>query len=207
MTPTDQRVFIIDDDEAVRDSLARLVATDGFAALAFASASEFLEGLDPGASGCIVADVVMPGLSGLQLIDKLRDLGIALPIILITGHGNVSMAVTAMKTGAADFFEKPYDDLRLLESLRSALKRENRWRDLELSVEPLRRRYAALSERERQVMNLVTDGLSNKAVADRLKISPRTVEVFRANLMEKMRARSLAELVRMSILLSYDDLK
>jgi two-component system, LuxR family, response regulator FixJ len=205
MIRPDQVVFIVDNDEAVRDSIARLVANEGFTAKSYASASEFLAGLDPAASGCVVAEVVMPGLSGLQLMEKLRDKGIAIPSILITDRGTVSMAVAALKAGAADFLEKPFDERRLLESVISALKRDITRRERELNLRQLRQRYAGLTDRERQVMALVTDGLSNKEVAERFNISPRTVEVFRSTLMSKMRARNLADLVRIAILLSYDE--
>jgi two-component system response regulator FixJ len=198
----DQMIFIIDDDDAVRDSLALLAESEGLRSATYASATDFLGALDPAASGCIVADVRMPGLTGLQLIGALRDRGIAIPIVLITGHGDVPMAVAALKAGAADFFEKPFDEALLMASVRAALDRDVSRRKSESIVAELRRRQASLTPREREVMELVAEGHPNKVVAGRLAISPRIVEIYRAKVMEKMQARNLSDLVRMAIQLA-----
>jgi two-component system response regulator FixJ len=198
-------VYVVDDDEAVRDSLALLFESEGLAARAFASAGEFLEQFDSAQPGCIVADVRMPGMSGVELLERLRAEQATVPIILITGHGDVPMAVAALKAGAADFFEKPFDDALLVASVRAALDATHEHRRHTVEEGELRARAATLTTREREVMDLIVAGHSNKVVAARLAISPRTVEVYRARLMEKMQARSLAEIVRMAIRLGKVD--
>jgi two-component system, LuxR family, response regulator FixJ len=198
-------VYVVDDDEAVRDSLTLLFEAEGLAARPFASAGEFLGKLDRDLAGCIVADVRMPGMSGVELLAKLQTERVALPIILITGHGDVPMAVAALKAGAADFFEKPFDDARLVASVRNALDTTHERRQRVVEDSELRARAATLTTREREVMDLVVAGHSNKVVAARLAISPRTVEVYRARVMEKMEAGSLAEIVRMAIRLEQPD--
>jgi FixJ family two-component response regulator len=202
MPRAEHTIFIVDDDEAMRDSLALLVESEGFAARTFGSAIEFLNALDPTVGGCVLADVRMPGMSGLELLDLLRAKGAPIPIILITGHGDVPMAVAALKSGAADFFEKPFDDAQLIASLRLAIDRGASRRRAELATAEVRERRSRLTQREREVMDLIVEGHPNKVVADRLSISPRTVEVYRANVMEKMQARNLSELVRMALSLS-----
>jgi RNA polymerase sigma factor (sigma-70 family) len=202
MTRAEDTIFIIDDDEAMRDSLALLAEAEGFPSRTFASAVDFLSALNPAAEGCVLADVRMPEMSGLELLQQLRAKGVPIPIILITGHGDVPMAVAALKSGAADFFEKPFDDAQLIASLRLALDRDASRRRSEQSIAELRERKSHLTQREREVMDLVVEGLPNKAVADRLGISPRTVEVYRAKVMDKMRARNLSDLVRMALRLS-----
>jgi len=192
-------VYVVDDDEAVRDSLSLLFESEGLAAQTFASADAFLAGLDRGRSGCIVADVRMPGMSGVELLERLKTDRATLPIILITGHGDVPMAVAALKAGAADFFEKPFDDALLVASVRAALDTTQERQRRAVEDGELRARLDSLTAREREVMDLIVAGHSNKTVAARLAISPRTVEVYRARVMEKMQARSLAEVVRMAI--------
>jgi FixJ family two-component response regulator len=198
-------VYVVDDDEAVRDSLALLFESEGLAARAFASAGEFLDQFDSAQPGCVVADVRMPGMSGVELLERLQAERSAMPIILITGHGDVPMAVAALKAGAADFFEKPFDDALLVASVRTALDTTHEQRRRTVEESELRARAATLTTREREVMDLIVAGHSNKMVAARLAISPRTVEVYRARLMEKMQARSLAEIVRMAIRLGKAD--
>jgi two-component system response regulator FixJ len=205
MPETAPTVYVVDDDEAVRDSLALLFEAEGLAARAFASAGEFLEQFDSAQPGCIVADVRMPGMSGVELLERLRAEQATVPIILITGHGDVPMAVAALKAGAADFFEKPFDDALLVASVRTALDTTHEQRRRTVEESELRARAATLTTREREVMDLIVAGHSNKMVAARLAISPRTVEVYRARLMEKMQARSLAEIVRMAIRLGKAD--
>jgi two-component system, LuxR family, response regulator FixJ len=198
-------VYVVDDDEAVRDSLTLLFEAEGLAARPFASAGEFLGKLDRELPGCIVADVRMPGMSGVELLAKLQAERVTLPIILITGHGDVPMAVAALKAGAADFFEKPFDDARLVASVRGALDTTHERRQRVVEDGELRARATTLTTREREVMDLIVAGHSNKVVAARLAISPRTVEVYRARVMEKMEASSLAEIVRMAIRLEQPD--
>lgn len=191
-------VHIIDDDEAVRDSLAFLLMTAKVPVKAYKSASEFLSVLPSLVGGCIVTDIRMPGMSGLELLVRVKELELSIPVIVITGHGDVPLAVEAMKLGANDFVEKPFDDNGLLASIGAALSmgatNSNR-NDEKLK---LQRRIDALSLRERQVLQGLVLGHPNKTIAFDLQISPRTVEVYRANLMTKMSASSLSELIRMA---------
>jgi len=205
MPETTPLIYVVDDDEAVRDSLSLLFESEGLRAEAFDSAGAFLDKFDRARPGCIVADVRMPGMSGVELLDKLQAEGASVPIILITGHGDVPMAVAALKAGAAEFFEKPFDDALLVASVRGALEATDVHRRRAVEDGELRARMATLTAREREVMDLVVAGHSNKVVAARLAISPRTVEVYRARVMEKMQARSLAEIVRMAIRLDKAD--
>lgn len=189
-------IFVVDDAEDVRESLAVLLGTAGFRVGTFASALEFLAVVQPNWRGCVVADVRMPGMSGLELQTELMLRGLALPVIIITAHADVPMAVAALKAGAVDFIEKPFRADTLIAAIRSALVMppEEIGRPGGPSV---RSRINALSSREHEVMLLLAAGHPNKVVADRLGISPRTVEVHRAHIMEKMAARNLADLVRM----------
>jgi len=193
-------VHLIDDDEAVRQSVAFLLATAGFAVRVYESANAFLETLPMLQSGCIVTDIRMPGIDGLELQRQLKARKIALPVIVITGHADVPLAVEAMKAGAADLIEKPFSDDTLLTSIRATIDRHavNAERDDE--VASIRQRLATLSPREREVLDGLLAGLPNKTIAYDLKISARTVEVHRANLMTRMGAHSLADLVRMAFL-------
>ena len=194
-------VHVIDDDEALRDSLTFLLRAAGLEAKSHASAGVFLDSLPCAGMGCIISDVRMPGLSGIDLLRRLKELGIGVPVIVVTGHGDVPLAVEAMKFGAVDFLEKPFDDEVLLASVRSAMQLhagESRRQTERAEIEG---RLAALSPRERDVLNGLVAGSGNKQIAFDLGISPRTVEIYRANLMEKMKAGSLSELVRMALII------
>ncbi len=193
-------VHIIDDDEAVRDSLAFLLNSAELTTRTYDSAATFLDRLGEIEPGCVVTDVRMPGMSGLELLQRLTDLQISLPVVVITGHGDVALAVEAMKGGAIDFIEKPFDDDQILAALRTALTRGEDQQARVGEKAAIARRIAQLSTRERQVLNGVVRGKPNKIVAFELGISPRTVEVYRANLMTKMQAQSVSELVRMALL-------
>lgn len=196
---TDAPVHIVDDDLAVRQSLAFLLATDGLAVQVHDSATAFLAaGTDR--VGCIVTDVRMPDIDGVELLHRLRQRGRMPPVIVMTGHADVALAVEAMKAGAVDFVEKPFDDDVLLASIRSALARADRARTRDAKGDAMRARLAALSERERQVLEGLVAGKANKVIGLDLGISPRTVEIYRANVMSKMQAGSLSELVRLALI-------
>ena len=192
-------VFIVDDDEAVRGSMKLLLKTLGLATQAFASAQEFLATFNKDRAGCLLLDIRMPGMSGLELQEELNARGAMLPIIFITGHGDVPMAVEAMQRGAMDFLQKPFRDQDLLDRISEALAKDRAGRELLGNRERIRARVAALTPREREVMALVTQGKANKVIAADLDLSQRTVEIHRAHVMEKMGANSLAHLVRMAI--------
>ena len=193
-------VHVIDDDDALRDSLSFLLGTVRLNVKTYESAEAFLAALPDANSGCIITDVRMPDMSGVDLLRKLNELQIALPVIIITGHGDVQLAVEAMKIGAADFIEKPFDDEVLLNAVRAAL---DRWEDKSREISE-RSSYVekleALSSRERDVLEGLIAGKANKVIAFDLGISPRTVEIYRANVMTKTGANSLPELVRMAML-------
>jgi two-component system response regulator FixJ len=204
MSSTQPLVYVIDDEAPIRDSLAMLLRSVGLASSLFPDASGFLAAAPWQAHACVIADVRMPGMSGLELQETLRSRGAALPVIIVTGHGDIGMAVRAMKNGVADFIEKPFNGQVLLDAVHRALAQAATpptavAASAEGDREDIARRIATLSPREREVMALVADGLPNKTVATRLDLSTRTVEVHRAKVMEKMGARSLAELVRMNI--------
>ncbi|MEE9255194.1 MAG: response regulator FixJ [Pseudomonadales bacterium] len=197
MSNGEPTVFIVDDDDEVRDSLEDLVDSVGLKAEIFASAQEFLAAYDPLRAGCLVLDIRMPGMSGLELQEKLGEQQAVLPIIFITGHGDVPMAVEAMRRGAVDFIQKPFRDQDLLDRINSALAQGvGRREDME-EQRAIEERINSLTRRERQVMEMVVEGKANKVIAIDLGLSQRTVEVHRANVMEKMRAKTLADLVRM----------
>jgi len=199
--PSEPVVHIVDDDEAVRDSLRLLLYSVGIEAITYASAADFLEHCDCARPGCLIADVRMPGMSGLDLQKELRRRDVPLPVIIITAHGDTPMAVGALKAGACDFVEKPYDDQYLIDTVRHAIDRGARlWRDHK-RLAKARADYKNLTAREREVMALVVAGESSKVIAGHLGISPRTVEIHRARIMEKFNARGLADLVRMAQLL------
>ncbi len=193
-------VHVIDDDEAVRASIDFLLRTAQLSVKTYDSAAAFLKVAASIASGCIITDVRMPGLSGIDLLRRLKEMQIGLPVIVITGHGDVPLAVDAMKSGAVDFLEKPFDDDVLLASVRSALNRSEASAAIETERAEIRARIAALTHRERDVLEGLVAGHPNKVIAFRLEISPRTVEIYRANVMTKMKAGSLSELVRMALL-------
>ena len=193
-------VFVIDDDEAVLDSLRLLVASEGWPVRCFGNAESFLEALANSLEpSCIVADVRLPGMSGLDLQADLNRRGLGTPLILITGHGQIDMAVRAVKAGAHDFLEKPFDPNRLVAGIRSAIERASSDRADQRTIEDLKERVALLSERQRQVMDLAVVGFSNKEIAQQMGITPRTVESYRAWVMEKTGAANLAELVRLAM--------
>jgi two-component system response regulator FixJ len=198
-TAAERVVFVVDDDDAARDSLLALLKSDGLLSRGFASAHEFLATYDPGARGCVVTDLRMPGMDGVELIQALKGLASILPIIVITGHADVGRAVDAMKAGASDFIEKPYESEQLLRSIRGCLEDNDAAVDANASRLRLVRRLESLTARERQVLDLIMEGASNKIIASRLSISPRTVEIYRANVMSKMRADSLSELIRITL--------
>jgi two-component system response regulator FixJ len=199
MMAADAIVHVIDDDEAVRQSLEFLLRASGVAAKTYESASAFLSALPTVETGCIITDVRMPGISGIELLKRLGEMQVKLPVIVITGHGDVPLAVEAMKFGAVDFLEKPFEDEHLLGSVRSALDRaqQNAARDAKRTE--VEARLATLTNREREVLGGLVAGKPNKIIAFDLAISPRTVEIYRANVMTKMGAASLSELVRMAL--------
>ncbi len=192
-------VHVIDDDDAIRQSLAFLLSTAKIEVVTYPSAAAFLEALPGLKPGCIITDVRMPGISGIELVRRLKELDVGAPVIVITGHGDVPLAVEAMKIGAADFLEKPFDDEVLLASVRSALKVQDAETKRRSERGEVEGRLATLSSRERDVLGGLVAGRANKQIAFDLGISPRTVEIYRANLMNKMQAGSLSELVRMAL--------
>lgn len=197
MPNVDIVVHIVDDEEPVRNSLAFLLSSAGFAVRTHASAASFLEIAPAIKNGCLVTDLRMPDIDGVELLRRLNGDGTMLPAIVVTGHGDVQMAVEAMKNGALDFIEKPFSDEVLIESIRRAVDKATTLHDADAAQQRTRERLLSLSERERQVLKGVVEGHANKTIAFDLGISPRTVEVYRAGLMSKMQAKSLAELVRM----------
>ena len=190
-------VHVVDDEEAVRNSLAFLLGTSGFAVRTHASAASFLEIASSIKNGCLVTDLRMPDIDGVELLRRLSAQGSMLPAIVVTGHGDVQMAVEAMKNGALDFIEKPFSDEVLIESIQRAVAKATSALDADAAKARIREKLASLSERELQVLHGVVEGRANKTIAFELGISPRTVEVYRAGLMSKMQARSLPDLVRM----------
>lgn len=192
-------IHVIDDDAAMRDSLAFLLDVNGYKSQVYETADAFLAGAGAGTLSCVISDIRMPGMSGIELVRKLKRQGTSSPVILITGHGDVALAVEAMKAGAADFLEKPFDDAALLVAIRAALD----VRPSALGENSARReaeaRLADLSPRERDVLQGLLTGKINKVIAHDLSISPRTVEVYRANLMAKTGARSMSELMRLAL--------
>ncbi len=192
-------VCVVDDDQAMRNSLKWLIESVGMQVESFSSADEFLLHYQPGRTGCLVLDVRMPGMSGLDLQDHLAANNIRIPIVIITGHGDVPMAVRAMKRGAIDFIEKPFNDEVLLDAIRRAIAFEEQQRSHHTENLQIKERLSQLTPREHEVMEMVTEGMSNKEIANALGVSAKTVEAHRARVMEKMQAGSLAELVRMVI--------
>lgn len=192
----EQIIYLVDDDEALRDSLVWLLESQGFKVEAFASAEAFLRVWRPEFNGCLLLDVRMPGMSGLELHERLRAHYCTLPVIFITGHGDVPMAVAALKKGAVDFIEKPFNDAELLRIVNQCLANEQESRARRRQDAEVSRRLDQLTQREREVLDLIIVGKLNKQIADVLGISIKTVEVHRARVMEKMAAQSLAELVQ-----------
>ncbi|HEY0939439.1 MAG TPA: response regulator transcription factor [Steroidobacter sp.] len=199
-------IYIVDDDDGMRRALTVLMSTVGYNAVAFERPGEFLQKLDPNQPGCLVLDVRMPEMSGLEVQQHLNRSGSMLPVILITGHGDIPMAVQAMKDGAFDFLQKPFRDQDLLDRINGALKQDAENREIVERHADLRRRSESLTPREREVMALVVDGRANKVIAIDLGLSERTVEIHRANVMEKMQARSVAHLVKMHLTLNGETL-
>jgi two-component system, LuxR family, response regulator FixJ len=188
-------VYLVDDDDAVRDSLGMLFKSIGLEHDAYASALDFLRDYDPAKHSCLVADIRMPGLSGLELQQRLNEQRAEIPIIFITGHGDVPMAVTAMKSGAADFIQKPFRDQDLIDRINKALARDRDRRKERVEQDEIRGRIALLTPREKEVMQCVVRGQANKVIAMDLGVSQRTVELHRARVMKKLKLRSVAELV------------
>ena len=193
-------IYVIDDDDAVRQSLEFLLKTAGITVRSFESGKAFLEELPEIRSGCIVTDVRMPEITGIDVLRYVKETNPDLPVIVITGHGDISLAVEAMKIGAVDFLEKPFDDDLLLAAVRAALSHDADVGKRKAELADIHDKLAALSNRERQVLECLVVGNANKTIAFDLGISPRTVEIYRANLMTKMAANSLSDLVRMAML-------
>ena len=192
-------VHVVDDDEAMRDSMAFLLRAENFQVQTYADAADFLTALPQIKVGCVVTDVRMPGMSGIELLQRLRELKVSLPVIVVSGHGDVPLAVEAMKTGALDFIEKPFDDDVFLRAVRLALSAHAVDSQRQAQKATINSRLESLSNREREVLEGLVAGHPNKTIAYDLGISPRTVEIYRANVMEKMQAGSLSDLVRMAL--------
>jgi two-component system response regulator FixJ len=203
--PSEAKVYVVDDDDAARDSLAFLLKSAKLPVETFESGDAFLAKLPKGGGGCVITDIRMPGINGIELLKRLRTESNPPCIIVITGHGDVPLAVEAMKQGAADFLEKPFDDEAMLAAIRTALARRNAHGRQDAERSEVHEKLATLSTRERQVLDGLVAGLPNKSIAYDLKISPRTVEIYRANTMTKMGARSLSELVRMALIAGLAD--
>jgi two-component system response regulator FixJ len=193
-------VHFVDDDDALRDSVKFLLSSVEIRAETYASARALLDCVGDLAPGCIVTDIRMPEMNGLELVQELKRRGVVLPVIVLTGHGDVGLAVAAMKAGVSDFLEKPVDDNALLRSVRQAMALSEALEGKLKSVAQIEQRISQLTPREREVFDAVVDGMSNKEAAIRLGISPRTVEIYRANVMDKMQAQTLSDLVRMALL-------
>jgi FixJ family two-component response regulator len=200
MSP-EQVVFVVDDDAAVRDSLRWLMDSVGLRVVPFDSGEAFLDAVTPDREGCVLLDLRMPGLSGLEVHAQLRERGVELPVIVVSGHGDVPMAVRALKSGVVDFIEKPFKDQELLDCVQQALRRDAKQRLQRMRRDELMTRYLALTPRELDVLRLVVDGQANKMIGTTLGISQKTVETHRARVMEKMAAGSVSELVRMTLVI------
>ena len=196
MTSSEGTVYVVDDDTAVRELLDALLSSVGFVTVSFGSAAEFLQRFEPSGAACILLDVRMPGMDGLTLLEVLGDNRKGVPVVIMTGHGDVPMAVRAIRGGAADFVEKPFSSTRLLESIQSAITRSE---PQSVADPELRACFAVLTRRETEVMQQMVIGLPNKLIAHKLEISPRTVEIHRGRVMQKTGAKSLSHLVRMAI--------
>jgi len=202
MSAEQATIFVVDDDDAMRSSLRWLIESVGLTVKTFDSALDYLDAFDPDEPGCLVLDVRMPGMSGMELLENLSAYPLRPPVIIITGHGDVPMAVRAIKYGALDFIQKPFNDQELLDRIQQALDTDARNRQEMAGLDSLKSRYDALTPRERQIMDMVAAGKSNKAVASELDISSRTVEVHRARIMKKLKVKTLADLVQANLQLN-----
>jgi two-component system response regulator FixJ len=198
MTRVEATVFVVDDDASVRTALKRLIQSIGFQVKTFDSAQAFLAHGPHDKPACLVLDVRMPGMSGIELQKQLTKAGLRMPIIFITGHGNIPMSVKAVKAGAVDFIEKPFDDQKLIDAINIALKEDEKFRREQAEIKDIQRRVDLLTPREHEVFALVVSGMLNKQIAFDLSMSEKTVKVHRARVMDKMKAKSLADLVRMA---------
>jgi FixJ family two-component response regulator len=198
MTPAEATVFVVDDDTSVRSALKRLIQSLGFQVETFDSAQAFLEHGSHDGPACLILDVRMPGMSGIELQQQLTRVGLGMPIVFITGHGNIPMSVKAMKAGAVDFIEKPFEDQKLIDAVNTAIKINKKFRTEQAEIKDLQRRVDSLTPREHEVFILVVSGMLNKQIAFDLGMSEKTVKVHRARVMDKMEAKSLADLVRMA---------
>lgn len=198
----ESKVYIVDDDEAIRKALSFLMNSEGLPAQLYASGEDFLAEVSPDMRGCLLLDVRMPGISGLHLQQLLKQKHIALPVIIMTGHGDVAMAVNAMKAGVMDFIEKPFDNDELIHLIHKSFSHCEKIQQNQHNKEICVQRLESLTNRERQVLDLLVEGNQNKVIAAKLGISPRTVELHRARVMEKLEARSLSEIVRIALIAS-----
>jgi len=198
-------VFIVDDDEAVRDSLSWLMQSVGLSTETFASADAFLQGYDGDHPGCLILDIRMPGMSGLELQSVLKEQGFRLPLLIISGHADVPMAVRALKAGAFDFIEKPFNDQLLLDIVQRAIEHDRQQRASHAELDEWRARLESLTPREREVLDLVVGGAANKVISSELGVSLKTVEAHRARVMDKLKADSLSQLVRMTLTVTNAD--
>jgi two-component system, LuxR family, response regulator FixJ len=201
-----QTIYVVDDDKPALDSLSLLLTTEGYAVRSHESAGTFLDAIKQNERGCVITDARMPGMSGLDLLAAMKERRISLPVIVVTGHGDVHLAVEAMKRGAIDFFEKPLQAGALLASVRSALMSANDIYPSNAETRILQKRFATLSKREKEVLAGLVRGQLNKVMAHELGLSPRTVEIHRTNLMKKMQTKSLPELVKMALAIAKDDI-
>jgi RNA polymerase sigma factor (sigma-70 family) len=198
MTPVVPTVFVVDDDTSVRTALKRLIQSVGLKVETFDSAQAFLKCGPHDGPACLVLDVRMPEMSGIELQEQLTNTGLGMPIIFITGHGNIPMSVNAMKAGAVDFIEKPFEDQKLIDAINTAIKKNKKFRTEQAEIKDLQQRVDSLTPREHEVFILVVSGMLNKQIAFDLGMSEKTVKVHRARVMDKMKAKSLADLVRMA---------
>lgn len=198
MTSSDTMVFVVDDDVSVRTALKRLIKSVGYKVTTFITAQEFLEYDHPQIPSCLVLDIRMPGLSGLELQEKMATQGLIIPIIFITGHGNIPTSVRAMKAGAVDFLEKPFDDQVFLDAIHQAIEKDKKAKQEQNEKNNIKQRVATLTPREYEVLTFVITGMLNKQIAFELRTSEKTIKVHRARVMQKMSAQSLADLVRLA---------